>query len=176
MLKIILYLFLVLCSLPSSGLAQRKSSLYLQGQFNHTLYDATKGNNPWGLGAAFQLFINPEAKLRPTAELTGDLYLADDKVQRLDGNAKPLNEISGMVNLFAGGSLHPTKNLFISLTIGPSFLSGQTKFGIKPSLGIFLTSSQSCLAKLSYINISDRNKETREDFGSFSFSLGFRLY
>ncbi|WP_290796395.1 hypothetical protein [Flavihumibacter sp. UBA7668] len=176
MLKMILYLLFLLFMLPLSVLAQRNSTLYLQGQYNHTIYDATKGNNPWGIGAALQLFIKPTAKLRPTVELSGDLYLADDKVQRLDGNARPLNEISGMVNLFAGGSLHPTKNLFISLTAGPSFLSGQTKFGIKPFLGIFLTSSQSCLAKLSYINISDRNKETKEDFGSISFSLGFRLY
>lgn len=150
--------------------------MYLQGQYTHTLYDATKGNNPWGMGAGLQLFFRQAAKLKPTIELTADGYLEDDKVLRLDTAGTPINDLGGMVNLFAGGSYHPMKTLYLALVAGPSFLGGQIKFGIKPSLGFYFSHSQRWTGKLSYINVFNRYEKTNEDFGSISFSLGVRLY
>src|SRR5205807_627798 len=80
--------------------AQNKVSIYLQGQYNKTLYDVTKGNNPWGIGLGLQLFYNKILKLQPTVDLTADAYLEDDKVLRLNPDGTPINDIGRMINLF----------------------------------------------------------------------------
>ncbi len=160
----------------SFGQAERKSSMYLNAQYTHTLYDATKGNHPWGVGLGLQLFFRETAKFKPTIDLTADAYLEDDKVSRLDTSGTPIDDLGGMVNLFAGGSYHPTKTFYLAFVAGPSFPGGQIKFGIKPSLGVYFSPSRKWTGKLSYINIFNRYEKTKEDFGSISFSLGVRLY
>ena len=123
-----------------------------------------------------QLLFRQTAKLKPTIELTADTYLEDDKVLRLDTTGTPINAVGGMVNLFAGGSYHPIKTFYLAFVAGPSFLGGQTKFGIKPSMGFYFSQSQRWTGKLSYINIFNRYEKAKEDFGSISISLGVRLY
>jgi hypothetical protein len=63
-----------------AGFAQsnKKFATYLAVQYNHTLSDLTKGNNPNGFG--LQTVLHTQTIFRPTLELTGDLYLYDDKV------------------------------------------------------------------------------------------------
>src|SRR5580693_4580288 len=120
------------------GQTQKKVSTYLLTQYNNTLHDYTSGNNPWGIGLGLQTFFNNKTKFKPTFELTGDIYLEDNKVLRLnpDGSIpKGGNSVIGMVNLFIGSSFYPTQSLYLSLTAGPSFISGQTLLGIKPSIG-----------------------------------------
>lgn len=160
----------------SFGQTQRKSSMYLQGQYNQTLYDVTKGNNPWGIGLGLQMFFRQTSKFKPTIDLTADAYLEDDKVLRLNTDGTPINDLDGMVNLFAGGSYYPTNTIYLAFVGGSSFIGGQTKFGIKPSLGFYFSQNQKWTGKISYINIFNRDKRTNEDFGSISFSLGVRLY
>ncbi|MGE5106902.1 MAG: hypothetical protein ACM3H8_05130 [Sphingobacteriales bacterium] len=163
----------------SFGQAQRKASTYLFTEYNHTLYDYTIGNNPWGAGLGFQTFLNNKTKFKPTLELTGDIYLEDNKVLKLnpDGSIPQKdNTVDGMINLFAGSSFHPTENIYLSFVAGPSFISGQTLLGIKPSFGIYFSKTQRWTGKLSYINVFNRTSVAKEDFGSLSLSIGLKLF
>lgn len=175
-------LTILLCcfiSTQSFAQTQRKISTYLLTQYNKTLYDYTLGNNPWGLGLGLQAFINNKTKFKPTLELTGDIYLEDDKVLRLnpDGSIPQNdNDVRAMVNLFVGSSFHPTQRIYLSLIAGPSFIGGQTLFGIKPSFGFYFSKTQRWTTKVSYINIFNRTKVTKDDFSSLSLSIGVKLH
>ena len=179
MQKIIMTFLLCLILAKTFGQSQKKISTYLFTQYNNTLYDITKGNNPWGVGLGLQTFFNNRTKFKPTIELTGDIYLEDDKVLRLnaDGTVPAnYNDVRGMVNLFVGTSFNPTKNIYLSFLAGPSFISGQTMLGIKPSIGFYFSKSQKWIGKVSYINIFNRDKITKEDFGSLSLAIGLKLF
>ena len=158
------------------GQAEHTSSLYLEGQYNHTLSDVTKGNNPWGVGLGLQLFLRQTSKLKPTVELTADAYLMDDKVYRMHPDNTPIITVGGMVNVFAGASVHPIRNAYLSFVAGPSFVGGQTLLGLKPSLGFYFSANQKLTGKISYINILKREASAKQNFTSVSFSLGVRLY
>lgn len=172
---------IILCFILTVGFAQtqRKVSTYLLTQYNNTLYDYTSGNNPWGVGLGLQTFFNNKSKFKPTIELTADIYLEDDKVLRLDPDGSipvDYNDVRGMINLFVGSSFHPTQRVYISFVAGPSFINGRTLIGIKPSLGFYFSKSQKWTGKISYINIFNRDKITKEDFGSLSLSVGLKLF
>lgn len=159
--------------------AQRKISSYVVAEYNHTLYDYTIGNNPWGVGLGLQAFLNNKTRFKPTIELSGDIYLEDDKVLRSnpDGSIpEGNNSVDGMVNLFAGSSFHPSESMYISLIAGPGFIGKQTFFGIKPSIGFYFSKGKRWTGNISYINIFNRTKTTGEDFGSLSFSAGRKLF
>ena len=160
----------------SFGQTQKKATSYLLTQYNKTISDRTIGNNPWGLGLGLQTFFNNNSKFKPTIELTGDIYLLDDKVFRMNTDGSKINDVRGMVNLFFGSSYHPTKSVYLSLVAGPSFISGQTFIGIKPSVGFYFSTTQKWTGKISYINIFNRDKITNEDFSSLSLSVGLKLF
>lgn len=158
------------------GQTQRKVSSYLFANYNKTITGATLGNNPSGVGLGLQAFFNNKTKFKPTVEITGDVYLEDDKVYRTDLNGTPLNDVPGMVNIFIGSIFQPTQNFFLSVTGGPSFIEGETLFGIKPSIGFYFSKSQRWVGKISYINVFNQDKITNEDFGSISFAVGLKLF
>ena len=161
------------------GQTQRKVTTYLLSQYNNTLYDYTKGNNPWGIGLGLQTFLNNKTKFKPTIEITGDIYLEDDKVLRLNSDGsipKSDNSVSCMVSLFIGSSFHPTKNIYLSFVAGPAFINGQTLLGIKPSFGCNFSKNKRWTGKVSYINVFNRTPQTKEDFGSLSFAIGLKLF
>lgn len=168
----------LLCSILtySFGQTQKKVSTYLSIQYNKTMYDVTKGNNPWGVGLGFQTFLNNSTKFKPTIELTGDIYLEDDKVFRTNYNGTEINDVRGMVNLFIGTSFNPTQNIYLSFVGGPSFIHGQTLLGIKPSFVFYFSKSQKWTGKISYINIFNRDNTTKQDFGSLSLAIGLKLF
>ncbi|MDQ2752379.1 MAG: hypothetical protein M3R72_05085 [Bacteroidota bacterium] len=147
--------------------------------YNHTLYDYTLGNNPWGIGLGLQTFFNTKSRFKPTIELTGDIYLEDDKVLKLnpDGSIpKNDNAVSSMVDLFAGSSFQLTQNVYISLLAGPALINKQVLLGIKPSFGFYFSKTQKWTGEVSYINVFNRTKTTKEDFGTISFAIGFKLF
>jgi len=158
------------------GQTQRTTSVYLQGQYNKTIYDRTVGNNPWGIGLGLQALFNSPSKFRPTVDFTADAYLENDKVLRLNPDDSPIDDVDGTVNLFAGASYHPTEKVYFSFVTGPSFISGRTLVGIKPSFGFYFSPTQRWTGKVSYTNIFNRDKRTNEDFGYVSFSVGVRLF
>ena len=166
----------IACFIFSRSFCQTKVSTLLLAQYNTTMYDRTAGNNPWGVGLGLQTLLINKSKFTPTIELTADLYLENDKVYRMNADGSAINTVPGMINLFAGTSFHPVKNLYMSVVGGPSFINGQTLFGIKPSLGFYFSRSHRCTGKISYINIFKRDKTTKEDFGSLSFAVGIKLF
>ena len=160
----------------SSGQMLKKHPVYLYGQFTQTIYDQTLGNNPWGIGAGLQYLFNHFSKFSPTVEIAADGYLEDDKVLRLNSDGTPMKTVDYMVNLFAGVSYQPLKKFYLSLSAGPSLVSGETLFGLKPSFGFYFSKDQKWVVKISYINIFNRNQKTGEDFGSVSLSLGISIF
>lgn len=165
--------------MQSFSQTDRKVSACLLVQYNHTLYDYTSGNNPWGIGAGFQAFFNNRSKFKPTVALTGDVYLADDKVLRSNPDGlfpENGNKVGGMINFFAGSSFHPTQSVYVSLVAGPSFIGGKIFVGIKPSFGFYFSKTQRLTGKISYINVFNRTKKVNEDFGSFSVAMGLKLF
>ena len=158
------------------GQTNRKSTLYFEGQYNQTLSDVTKGNNPWGMGLGLQMFFLQKSIIKPTIELTADAYLMDDKVYRMHLDGTPIGTVGGMINVFAGASVHPISNAYVSFVAGPSFVGGQTLLGLKPSLGFYFSSNKKVTGKISYINVLKREERARQNFTSVSFSLGVRLH
>ena len=128
------------------------------------------------MGFGLQLFLNPNSKFQPTAELTADAYLEDDKVLRLNSDGTPMDDVGGMINFFVGASYHPVKTVYFSLAGGPSFISGKALLGIKPSAGLYFSESKRWTGKISYINVFNRDEATKQSFGSISFSVGVRLF
>jgi hypothetical protein len=176
MQKFVTTLLLCFILTQSFSQTQRKVSIYLQAQYNKTIYDRTIGNNPWGMGLGLQLFLNNNSKFKPAVDMTADAYLEDDKVFRTNSDGTEIADIGFMVNVFAGASFHPTKTIYLSLVTGPSFVSGQTLLGLKPSFGFYFSKNQKWTGKVSYINVFNRDKTTKEDFGSISLSIGVKLF
>jgi len=168
----------VLCCLSMTvalGQSSKKSVGYLSAEYNKTLYDRTVGNNPWGVGLGFQTFFNNNRKVKATVDLTADIYLEDDKVLRTNDTI-PVADLGGMANLFAGVSYQPIKMMYLSFVAGPSFISGTTLFGLKPSLGFYFSSAQRCTFKIYFINVFNRDKITKQDFGTVGFSFGAKIF
>ena len=161
---------------PTFGQSNKKLSLLIQAQSNITLKDYTKGNNPWSLGLGLQSSFLLKSKIHPTIELTGDLYLVDDKVLRSDSTGIRYKDVRTMVNIFVGASITPIQNIYLSVLCGPSFAGEQALFGLKPSLGVFFSKKQKILAKLSYLTVFNRGNLVKQNFNSISISLGLKLY
>ncbi|MEO5889412.1 MAG: hypothetical protein ABIQ31_04125 [Ferruginibacter sp.] len=172
-------LFIIIVSV-AFGQAQRKVNVYLSTQYNNTIYDNTTGNNPWSVGLGAQIYFNNNSKFKPTIELTGDIYLVDDKVYRFkpDSVAPPVpyKDVRGMINLFAGSIFTLTQTAYLSFLAGPSFIGNEILVGIKPSLGFYFSKTKKWTGKISYINIFNRDKKMPGDFGSISLAVGFKLY
>lgn len=176
MQKLITTFSLYFILIHSFGQRQKKISTCLLIQYNKTMYDKSAGNNPWGIGVGLQTFINNNTQFKPTIELSGDVYLEDDKVYRINPDGSEIIDVRGMVNLFAGISFNPKQDIFLSFVAGASFISGQTLFGIKPSFYFYFSKSQKWTGKISYINIFNRGKTIKEDFGSLSLAVGLKLF
>lgn len=167
-------ILLLLILFTGFGQTPRKVSAYLSAQYISTLHDRTLKTNPQALGAGLQLFMNNSSKFKPIIDITADAFLGGVKVLMLDEAGRPLKSIEGMVNVFGGASYHPTAKWYLSLVGGPSFINGETLFGIKPSIGLYFTKKQILTGKISYLNVSDRigNK----DFGAIALSFGVKLF
>ena len=179
MQKTILTILLSFILVQTIAQPQQKATTFLQAQFNATVHDRTVGNNPWGAGLGIQTFFGSKTKFKAVVELTGDVYLANDKVLRVntDGTSfTPVDDLPAMVNLFMGCSYHPDQHIYLSLMTGPSFINGSMLLGIKPSFGFYFSKTRRFMGKFSYINIFNRDKPTKEDFGSFSLAIGLKLF
>lgn len=182
MRKFVTALFLLFSIFQLAAQKQRTVNIYIQAQQNLTLYDITQGNNPNGFGLGAQAFLNTKSKFKATMELTGDIYMMDDKLLR-SREISPgvwdydteIPDVPAMVNLFAGASWHPSKNFYSSVTVGPSFIGNNTYLGFKSALG-FLTNNQRWMGKVYFINVFNRDFPTQTDFGSVGISIGYRIH
>ena len=180
-MKKFVFAFLILFFVKDSfGQSKNKVSLYLQTEYNHTVYDRTLGNNPWSVGLGLQSFLLTKSKLKPTIELAADGSLEDDKVLRLNLENKAVNDAKAVINLFGGLSFFATKNVYVSFVAGPSFINSETYFGIKPSVGFYFSKTQKVTGRVTYTNIFNRefNYEhtQKDDFGSIGFAIGIKLF
>ncbi|HEY6975198.1 MAG TPA: hypothetical protein VH396_02845 [Chitinophagaceae bacterium] len=175
MIKFITTILFVFILMQTFGQSPKKLSVYLQTQFNLTIYDRTAGNNPWGIGMGTQVFLNNKTKFKPVIEFTADTYISDDKVARLNPDGKIAEDLGNMFNLFGGASFHASQKLYLSIIAGPSFINGQTLFGVKPSFGLY-SSHQKWTGRVSFINVFNRDKTTKEDFGTLSFTIGRKIF
>lgn len=155
---------------------EKRLTTYLQVAYTNTIHDQTLGNNPWGIGLGLQTFINTKTIFKPTIEITGDIYLADDKIFRTTTDGVPLNDVGSMVNIFAGTAVNLAKNIYLSFVAGPSFAGGQTLLGIKPSVGFYFSNNHKWMGKFSYINIFNRGEIIKENFSSISVAIGTKLF
>jgi hypothetical protein len=156
--------------------AQLKISSYLSAQYNKTIYDITFGNNPSGVGLGIETIINSASKFKPAIEITADVYLENDKVLRMTTTGEEIEDVGGMINVFGGSVFNPNQKIFISFMLGPSFINGNTLLGIKPSLGFYFSEKQRWKARMSYINIFNRDKLNKKDFGNLSFAIALKLF
>ena len=158
--------------------SQQKHKLtgYLQFQYTHTLYDLTKGNNLWGIGTGLFVFIDGKSAFKPALDLTADIYLVDDKVYRMYPDGSEMVSVHGTVSLFPGISFQPKGRFFAGIYGGPSLVSSSVLLGIKPSMGIYFDDKHRWAGKLSYINIFNRDYRGGQDFGSWSASIGVRIF
>src|SRR5690348_12010163 len=132
-------LFILLSVVNCHLFAQKRVSAHLSIQYNSTIHDRTKGNNPWGLGVGLQSFYITKSKFRPALEVTADGYFVNDDVYRVYPDGTEKISISSMINIFAGVSYHPVKQVYLSCTAGPSFVAGQVLPAIKPSIGFYFS-------------------------------------
>ncbi|HMR20254.1 MAG TPA: hypothetical protein PKA53_13205 [Sphingobacterium sp.] len=121
--------------------------------------------------------MNNASKFKPTVDIMADTYLEGKKVQLTNPDGSHVDNVGSTVNLFAGTSYHPIQSLYISFVAGPSWMgNGQRLMAIKPSFGFHFSPTQRWTAKISYINVFNRDMTTKEDFGSISLSLGMKLF
>ena len=180
MKNILLIAISFIISFPVFSQTQRKISTYFSVQYNTTIYDRTSGNNPWSIGAGLQAFYNNRTKFKPTIEITADGAIEDDKILRVNPDGKEVQDADGVINLFAGSSFQASQKFYLSFLFGPSFINSNTYFGIKPSVGYYFSKRQKLGAKISYINVFNREPNYEEtkmlDFGSISLSINIKLF
>lgn len=155
--------------------AQDKISGYFSLQYNKTIYDISVGNNPSGVGLGLETFINSPSKFKLAIDITGHIYLENDKVFRMTTNGEEIKDVVAMINIFTGLSFQPTEQAFVSFVAGPSFIN-ETSFGIKPSMGFYFNKTKKVMGKMSFINVFNRDKSSKGSFGTISFAIGFKLY
>ena len=176
MRKIVSTFLLIFNLTQAFGQTQKKVTTYLLGQYNKTITDATLGNNPSGIGVGLETFFNTKTKFKTTIELTANVYLEDDKVLRTDATRATIDDVRNMITLFVGESYDLAENIYVSVVAVPAFINTTALLGIKPSIGFYFSKNRRWTGKLSYINIFNRNKTTKEDFDSVSFAIGLKLF
>ncbi len=176
MQKYTLLFIAIIISIYSFGQQGQKIKTFLSAEFNATTHDRFISANPWGAGIGLQTFFNAPKKFQPVVDLTGDLYLEDDKVYRTNPDGSEIKRVESMVNFFAGAAYFPFKPFYVAVAAGPSLIGSQVLFGIKPSLGFVFSSNKRWTAKLSFIDVFKQNKTTGDDFSSISFAIGVKLF
>ncbi len=167
---------ILLIFLAEKSYAQKKSTLFLQGQYYGTISDLTKGNNPWGAGIGMQFYLLPQAKIQPLVEFSTIAYVANDKILRLDENENILEDFRGSTNLFAGLAYNHNGKFYIALIAGPSLVGKQLRPALKPEAGFYFTTNKRWKAAVSYLNVFNRGTTQKRNFESLGLAIGFRLY
>jgi hypothetical protein len=179
MLRRIFYFILFFSLSRANGQIKKSSTAFVSGHYNKTLYDGTKGNNPWSIGLEAQAVFKTKALIQPSVEIGGDIFLAGNKSLRLnpDGSIPTeKNEIGTMLNLYGGIIYDSRQFLIISLLGGANLINGRLFAAIKPSIGCYIARNRNWMIKASFTTIKNRYRVAKEDYGSFGFSLGHRLY
>ncbi|WP_153798623.1 hypothetical protein [Foetidibacter luteolus] len=176
MQKTILSAFAILIIGSASAQKENKPvTVLLQAQYSKTLYDFTRGNNPWAIGTGIIIQLENKGKLKPTLETTVDIYLENDKVARLNNENEIAERVGMSTCVLAGCSYNAFKRLLVSLTGGPCFINGRITLGIRPSLCYRLSAGKTWQGKIYFTNIFNRETSPAKDLGALSFSIALKL-
>lgn len=177
MRKIILAVLISMIILPATAQKQRKISTHIEFIQQFTISDRTIKLNQWGSGLGLQTMLYPKARFSPLVDVSGILYISKIKIAYVDENENVLPDVNGLVNLFAGAAYKPNSVIYFSVVGGPSFVSDQTLFGIKPAVGFYFSPTQKWKAQLAYLNIFNRGIEgSKKNFESVALSIGMKLF
>ena len=177
MKKIISAIAITLMMLPAAAQQKKKFSTHLEFIQQPTIADRTPMNNPWGSGLGLQARFFPFEKFSPLIEIAGFVYFAKYKIAYTDANDNVLPSVDGMANFFAGVAYKPGTTFYFSIAGGPSIVSSQTLFGIKPALGLYFSPSQKWKAQVAYLNVFNRGYgENKKNFESVGLSIGLKLF
>ncbi len=176
MYRIIANIFFAFIVLTGNAQQKHKAAGYLQFQYTHTLYDLTKGNNLWGIGTGLFFFLDGKSVFKPSLDMTADIYLVDDKVFRMYPDGAEMVSVHGTVSLFPGILIQPKGKIFAGISGGPCLVSSSVLLGIKPSIGLYFDDKHRWTGKFSFINVFNRDYRGGQDFGSWSISLGTRIF
>jgi len=149
--------------------------IFAEPEYSQTLKDRTKENNSSAFGVGVQAVLVNQSKFSPILNISDDFVFINDKVLRTNHDGSKMETIENVLKVFVGANFNPTESFYISMAGGPSFINGETLLGIKPSIGFYFPKTKKWTAKISYINIFNRDSGEKEDYGSLNFSIGFRI-
>jgi hypothetical protein len=168
--------FFIFACLNVSAQKVHKLPIYLQTQYNKTLYDRTIENNQNALGIGLEGFYQSHSKLKPIASILFNLSLLDDKVLRLETDNTTIQSVGTTIDIRIGESFFFSKKNYFAVAIGSSFINGQILLGLKTFLGYFFSANQKWHLAVSYGNVFDRYKPSKSDYGTIGISLGLKIY
>jgi hypothetical protein len=113
--------------------------------------------------------------LKPTIEINGDLF-AGTKELRMTTDGRMVKAKSEVVSLYAGPAFHVARRLLVSTTAGTSLYNKQLHFGVRPSVGLFLSKNRKWMAKASYTAVFQQDALSNERFEYASFGLSGMLF
>ena len=169
------FIVALLIAINSYGQTDHRYNAFLSLQANKTLSDRTITNNTGGAGLGFQASLNTKTWIRPYLEINRDFF-AGTKEQNLTPDNKLIYAKSTIASVYMGPQLEPVARLLIATTFGLNFYNGTTNFGIRPSIGFFLSKNKGSAAILSLTNVYQHDNISNESFRYVSFALSIRMW
>lgn len=181
-MKIFILCLTSLCAQQILAQTNNPISAYAGLHNTITFKDQTRGNNPWGTGAFAIAYWNTGLIFRPQIEVSGDWFLADDKVGRptpFDGVYPRMERI---VNVMGGVEIQFNKLISAGLVIGPSYIKmpdwwaeKQKIWAVKPVIDI-TPGGGKWLVRLGYLRTGARLRSTNyRHYEAFTIGVGYRL-
>ena len=174
MYRIITIIIVALLVTPASAQKARKISTNLDFHLNRTIYDRTLSNNGVGFGLALQAQLNSNTKFTPALEIASDVY-GGTKELFLTTDGKPIYAKSSVTTIVAGALYNVSPDFYSGGMIGAGFFNSKAYFAIKPVIGYQFLNKR-LIAKISWVNIFQRDDISDQSFGYVSFGLGLKLF
>ena len=170
----ICFLWCLLLPIACYSQVEKKLSLFALGQGHRTLYDSKFFMRKTAIaGLGVQGFLHTKSGIRPTLELNADLCTTP-QIGPADEPLEPKRII--IPGLYLGYSLPFTEMAFITVSLGTNVYSNKAHFGLRPSVGVYLSRVKNWMARAALTSLfqKDRYADTN-DFGYLSLGLGFKF-
>jgi hypothetical protein len=174
-MRLLLIVLVSICAFSAAAQKKKIISAFATLQFTKTTKDITLGNNPWGIGVGAEAFMNVSKVFKPVMEITGDLYLEDDKVGRMSNDVM-IPDVFAISKILGGISLQGGKYVNVAMVAGPAFLNKEVRWAVKPSVHLFLGDRERVFLKFALIRVYNRVKNFPDEFDSYSVGIGLKFY
>ena len=173
-MKILFSILTLLITSACFSQKERKISICASLHADKTIYDNKFYSYKTAYtGLGLQSFMNTKSLIKPTLELTADLFTVP-QAGPADEPLKPKKII--VPGFYIGPSFQITDRLFLSTTLGTSIYSKQAHFGLRPSVWFAPSKRKNWAVKLSFTNVfQEHTVYSSKDFGYLSFGLNFQL-